>query len=145
MSPYRTSLNALRKRVQDLEKNQIESTKLFETALKSSTWCSSARVFECEAREYLFSHSLRGLARVTYTILTLVIVSYPSLAIIPREYSIINTRTPTLEHRYNYKCFDEKPRILHFKMNPAARAIKEKEKQDRAELRAFAKRSESTS
>ena len=49
-------LNALRKRVQDLEKNQIESTKLFETALKSSTWCSSARgVRARSARISLFS------------------------------------------------------------------------------------------
>ena len=69
-------LSALRKRVQELEKIQIESTKLFETTLKSS---SSA-----------------------------------------------NTVT-------------KKSRILHFKMNPAAKAIKEKEKQDRAELRALRK------
>ena len=38
-------------------------------------------------------HLLRGLARITYTTLTLLTLSYPSLAIIPREYSITNTQT----------------------------------------------------
>jgi hypothetical protein len=70
-----SELNALRKRIQDLESNQIESAKLFETAIKTTTTATTSK----------------------------------------------------------------QPRILHFKMNPAAKAIKEKEKQDRAELRALRK------
>ena len=38
-------------------------------------------------------HLFRGLARVTYTTLTLLTLSYSSLEIIPREHSITNTQT----------------------------------------------------
>ena len=101
-------------------------------------------VFEREAREYLFSHSLTQRARSCH-----LHNSHPCHCIVSLTR---NNSTRIFDHQHSNtnehqrsntgtttNASTKKPRILHFKMNPAARAIKEKETQDRAELRALRK------